>query len=204
MIRLLLKSKSGLTLTELLVATTIIIIILLGVVSIDVALRQIQQGTANNAYVVTRTSAMMLKITKDVQLASGIDNGTDSDLLGIVTPSEPPKSTLWIKQDDLTNQIWICYHFDGSHLYRCQVAGSSEDCSAIPANDPNRRDMGPLLDFTAELTRDNQESVENFYVAVTLTNVQDLSTYNPDVPDPTNPKYTLKSRIHTSMSTVLP
>jgi len=61
----------GMTLTELLVSTALIGIVMLGVVSVEYASKRSQENMSRKSIVTTRTSAMLLHIVKNAALAVG-------------------------------------------------------------------------------------------------------------------------------------
>jgi len=202
-----LKSKTALTLTELLVSSSIVIIILLGVLSVDVALRQTQQGVANNAFLVARTSMIMLRLTKDINDATGNtrDPGITHNIDGL------PAAYLWIRKEhqnpltpgDTSDDSWICYDFDGTTLKVCNVAANGQTCSDPAA--ANEIGLGTLVSFNAQLIEEETLGEKNFYVDVLIVNATDPAAYNEEEPSTTNPVYKLHSQIHPpSMSSVLP
>ncbi len=188
-----LKENIALTLTELIVATIVMGIVALGVGAVDVALRQSHHSTSRNAIVAMRTSAIMLHVTKDVEMATG--DRADS---GIRVDDPVNTTNIWIRREDPTNpspdpnsyvdDIWVSYTYDsGNHnLYYCTVPNNTTPCTTADQN------LGTLANLRATPVFDETLGTQNFYLEVTLTNL-----FNPltaaDIYD--NPQYQLTSRI---------
>ena len=105
-----LASSIGLTLTELLVTTTIIGIMMLGVVAADHSLSRGEQGASRGAVVTMRVNAMMTNITKNAALAVG----TDSQRGICISSSTDPILACQAVADNVTtaNTNYICFHQD--------------------------------------------------------------------------------------------
>ena len=181
-------APTALTLVELLVATAIIGIVLIGVVSVDYAIRQSEQTASHSTLVSMRTSMAMSRITKDAALAAG-----DLSNPGIYTYESalPLRRTLCVRQDVndpniYTDDTWICStQGTDTDLYRCtETAPAVDPCQA---SNPARELLLPkivLLDFNDPLA--------DHYIEVTLTYRYDNSV--PENPI-TNPEEILTTRI---------
>ena len=123
------KSKiscvSGLTLTELLITTVIVGVMMLGIVGAQMALQQSERGATRQALVSMRLSAMMTDISKNASLAIG-----NSFQPGIVIN----RTGFCFRQDrgaplgtpaDFTDDKWVCYTRIGTNLYKCESNLSS-------------------------------------------------------------------------------
>lgn len=130
-----LRIKKAMTLTELLVASILIGIILVGAVSIDYAIRRSRNTISASILIATQISAAMKQITRDAVLAVGdiTDPGIVFDATGddtnicfrLDTPSTP---------GDYNDDTWTCYSqgdTNGTHtlneIYRCAgIANGSQ------------------------------------------------------------------------------
>ncbi len=183
-----LKKNRALTLTELIIATVIIGIIMVGIGSMDFALRQSHQGSSRNALIAMRTSAIMLHITKNAQLATG--NLTD---LGLITTA----TNAWIRLDNPNNptpdnysdDTWVSYTFDtlNQDLYFCTVLDNATACTSADET------LGTLENFTPTLTIDTTPGNPQLYLEISLSSLFDLS--QPEDPF-SNPRYTLTTRVY--------
>jgi len=183
--------KSGLTLTELIVATLVIGVVMLGVASVDIALRQTHKGASQKSLAVMQNSMMMLRISKDAQIATG--DGTN---FGIVTNS-PTDDIVWIRKENPANpapdpstyadDIWVSYTFDPATftLYHCTVPSSGTPCTVADEA------VGQLASFNATVALD--EATQALYLQITLVNRLDPTTAADSFD---NPEYTLTSRIY--------
>ena len=139
-----------------------------------------------------QTSAIMLRIGKDAQMATG-----DLNDPGVIL--DVPSNSVWIRQEDPTNatpdpgdyfdDIWVSYTmFPATYtLYRCAFpAGVSP--SACTASDEQ---IGKLVSIAAAAVIDDTLGVQDFYYEVTLTNRYDPAALR-DTFD--NPEYALTSR----------
>ncbi len=184
-----LKNKNALTLTELIAATIVFGVVIAGVTSLDFALSQTRKGTSQSTIVTTQTSAIMLRMSKEVELATG--NRADP---GIVVDA----NDIWIRHESPANatpnptsyadDIWVGFTYDsGSHnIYYCATA------SGMPC--PNGSEIiGTVAAFAPTLINDEALGNQNFYLEVTLVN-----RFDPTAAANTfdNPECTLTSRIH--------
>lgn len=191
-----LKETAAVTLTELLIATMIFSIVMLGAFSVDFALRQSQQSTSRNALVAMRTAATMLHIVRNAQLATGSQNN-----LGIRTDLFP--STLCIRTEDPLNRnpdpssyaddIWTCYTRTNNDIRACRRGGGGN----LPANPCTNVDeqvgtagMNPN-GFVCTLDADLAN--RNLTLEIMLSSRFDFAANEDPI---TNPPYTLISRVN--------
>ncbi len=183
--------NKGISLTELIVATVAVGVIMVGVVSVDQAMRQSHQGTSRNALVSMKTSAIMLHITKNVQLTNGYRTESGS-IDGIRTNIA---NTLCVRKEDPSNitpgnysdDVWACYTLNGTNMNFCQSAagGAAAACGAGTV-------LGTATSFTVQLSNDSDPVTGQFYVEITVIN-----RFDPAAGKNTfdNPEITLTSRI---------
>ncbi len=187
-----LKEAAAVTLTELLIATMIFSIVMLGAFSVDFALRQSQQSTSRNALVAMRTAATMLHIVKNAQLATGNRNN-----LGILV--NPFPNTVCMRRDNELNptpdnfsdDIWTCYTQINNDIRTCQRLGN------LPPNPCNNLDAligtvitNPTNGFNYSFQADPNN--RNLYLDITLVNRFDLAANEDPI---TNANYTLISHV---------
>lgn len=204
------------TLTELIVTTIIIGIMMVGIAAVDVALRQTEKGTSANSIVVMRTSAIMLHISKSVEVATGdgrTDGGGTPINLGIIfSTADTSRPTLKVRREDPDNpnpdpntyadDVWVGYTLKVANntLYYCVT---SDDPLPGPApltpcdGVAGRINLGTLTGFTASLVTNS--ATQTFYLETTLTNRLDPSLSAP-ADTFNNPEYVLTSRISPASS----
>lgn len=114
-------NQNGLTLAELFVSTVIIGIIMMGVVSVDFALRSTEQQQSRSSIVSIRTSAVLEDIVKTASQAYG-DAASQCIQLGNITTN----STNYIcvyrdygSPSDYSDDNWQCYTRIGTDIHKC-------------------------------------------------------------------------------------
>ena len=199
---------------ELIVTTIIIGIMMVGIAAVDVALRQTERGTSANSIVVMRTSAIMLHISKSVEVATG-DGRTDAGgtpiNLGIIFSTvDANRPSLWVRRENPANpnpdpntyddDVWVGYTLKiaDNTLYYCVTPDDpspgptpSTPCDGVAG----RLNLGALTGFTASLITDS--ATQTFYLETTLTNRLDPNAA-ADTFD--NPEHILTSRISPASS----
>jgi prepilin-type N-terminal cleavage/methylation domain-containing protein len=177
------KNKRGVTLTELLIASVLIGIIMLGIVSVDYATRQSHQKTTATGQLAMSTGGMLLDIMKNSSLAVG--DAATANNSGIYV--SPGGNTACFRQDLLqtpsnyTDDSWICYTESANNLLKCTRTASG-DCAA-----GSSRILGRVITggFQPQVVNDGRD----LYFQVSLT-----SRTNPLISaGPDNPEYTLRS-----------
>ncbi len=187
------KKSSGLTLTELIISTIIVGIMMVGITSMDVAFRRSQMGTSRKALLSMRASVIMLEISKDAQLATGDQSsmGVDTSVPDTLCirredPSRPPPL---VTPGDYTDDDWACYTHLGNHLYKCMSIhpAGPVNCTGGAADE----DLGAVTGFIPKMIVDiaNHE----FCLEVDLTTI-----YNPAIGANAidNPDFNLKARFN--------
>lgn len=215
-----LSSKKAITLTELIVATIIIGIIMLGVSSVDYVIRKSKVTTSKSAQIATQAASMMNHITRSVSLAIGDKNNPGIEIWrGIGTDNI---TNLCIRQDvngtpgNYCDDIWVRYgHGDSKNLFvtlattpdtlnpECPSQCSLEDPPAQGGTE-DAFPLGHIQDL--QYTFVNPDNCENpsdpcngggpddLYLDVTLTTRWDTSQA-ADPNNINNPEYTLSSQI---------
>jgi len=182
------KQKTALTLIELLVATIILGIIMLGIAGIDIAMRQSSTGASRNALVAMQTSAIMLHMTKNAAQAHG--NATDP---GIAVAA----SALWLRQDTAqtpdnpADDEWFCYDINGSQLRFCPVANASSGCNAATGPITN---LGAIATFEPDFIIDDSNPADlHAYVSLRLVNRFDVTASDDTF---ANPEFELTTHVN--------
>ena len=194
------KEKKAITLAELITSTLILGIIMLGVASIDYALRQTHKGASQNTLIAMRTSAIMLHITKNAELATGDRNDP-----GIVVQNPDPATTtnIWIRKENpsspspnpssYADDIWVSYTYDtASHNLRsCTVPNNVTACTT------SDEILGTIADLKAVMMNDDTLGIQYYHLRITITNRFD-PVAGKDIFN--NPEYTLSATINPSVS----
>lgn len=182
-----LKNKNGMTLVELIAASVVTGIVMLGVASMDISLRNAFQGVSRNSIVAARASGVMHHISKNIAETTG-----DSQDLGVSTQTSSPAS-LWIRKDpitttgtpaDYTDDGWFVYQYDSgtSSLLYCSTSAKNVACVTTIQSFPN------IVSF--EPTFINSSTNYDFDVSVKLTSRYDTATAADDL---SNPQYSVSS-----------
>ena len=141
-----LAKKNGITLTELLVASILIGIVMIGVASFSVSIQQFQNSTNRTTILAMRTMTAMNRLSRDAYLVIGDETGDDW-VRGIVTRTIPPRVSLCFRHDadndpsSYTGDEWICYFFETTlnnrKLSLCTVPTAPAN---VPPNNTNKCD----------------------------------------------------------------
>jgi type II secretory pathway pseudopilin PulG len=141
--------KTSMTLTELIVASAIVGIVMLGVISIDYAVRSSKKNISETSLMVMQTSAAMHQITRDAMRVVG-DHSSDANR-GISWDAVGDIQNICFRYDadndpnDYTNDLWTCFSLDArswaahrNTLYRCTDRGTAlaADITCEIAGDP--------------------------------------------------------------------
>jgi len=137
--------KSGLTLVELIVASMLIAIVLLGVVAFNLSLTQIQDDSFNQSTLSIQASTAMNYLEDDISMAIGNNSNP-----GVTTRTGSITPGLCLRQPDATpltmvDNLWICYFLDNltatadHNLKRCvpsPINNIPDRISECDTNDP--------------------------------------------------------------------
>lgn len=111
--------KNGLTLTELLIASIIIGIVMLGVVSFSYTVTKMEGNTGKATQVKVRAATYMLQIKQDLTVATGDPSNPGIYVHTQFDGTNPHASSVCVRHD-IDNPIsyaddqWICYHHGSS------------------------------------------------------------------------------------------
>lgn len=139
------SNRKGLSFTELVVATTLMGIVLTGVVSFSFMVKGIQDSTNKSTILSMRTSAFMSHIVKDA--AAAVGDPTDMGVLVYEDYIAPEHATICFRHDipvtpdDYSDDIWVCYsHGHSYNIYRHYNVNATKvpctswaNCTAAPS-----------------------------------------------------------------------
>ncbi|OGX07836.1 MAG: hypothetical protein A2Z88_08715 [Omnitrophica WOR_2 bacterium GWA2_47_8] len=137
-----LRTKSGLTLIELIIASILMGLVMMGVISLDYAMRRTYRVSAMSADVSTRISGAMVHIFNRASLAVGMS--TD---LGLWPFEDASVRGLVLRQDrnntpgDFTDDTWIRYIHNKSgggagDIYYCEIISDFTNVHITPGAPP--------------------------------------------------------------------
>jgi len=172
---------SGLTLAELLITSVIIGIIMLGVVSVDFAIRSNELQQSRTAIVTLKTSTMLKEIELNAMQAVG-DFATRCVQLGNITTDAT--NYICVYRDDTTpadysDDYWKCFTRHGTNLHACTrtLASGKGACATT-----DRIIGGVTIDtFDAPDTPVVTSTNPNLYVEFTLKSRYDPARPNPGI-----------------------
>jgi Tfp pilus assembly protein PilV len=191
---MLLRTTKGLSLVELLIATSIVGMIMLGMVSIDYALRANERQQTRTALIALKTSTELADITNTASQATGdiatrciqrasnmsANNNNYICIYRDATPTPTPADT--------SDDTWTCYTRRGTNLHKCTFAVNVQPTPNNCANgDPvigtvtaDVYDDGDAPVVPADLNPNNLD----LYLQITLKN-----RYDPTFPNTNGAKY---------------
>ncbi|MDP8211687.1 MAG: hypothetical protein P9X22_00150 [Candidatus Zapsychrus exili] len=195
-----LKNKA-LTLTELLVSTVLVGIVMIGVVSMNYAIKQVQESTNKSSMLAMRTASTMSYITREGSQAIG-----DVSSYGIVLNTTNPSTCNWVSfrqdtsdsADDYTDDIWKIFIRDlnTNTLRMCEqtiaqggsTPNTSSKCSVASSIIISQH----IQNVTFELLNNPNQSYLDFYLSIAID-----ARYTPDsaVNPIENPEYFLQTKI---------
>lgn len=187
-------NKNGLTFVELLTASIVTGVVMLGVASMDISLRNAYEGTSKGTMVASKAAALMHHISRRILEASG--SPTDP---GVVIASSPDR--LYIRSDTpqtpstYADDVWHVYQYNSGTdtLSYCTTTNSTTNCQATVQSFPN------IVLFEPTLL--NNSATYQFAISVKITSLYDSSQA---VDTLRNPEYTVTSTFNlpSSSSTI--
>lgn len=178
-----LTNSSGLTFTELLAASIITGIVMIGVASMDISLRNAFEGTSKSSIVASRVSVVMHNISRHILEASG--NPTSPGASVAASPGR-----LWVRRDapatpsNYADDTWYVYQHDPiqSTVKYCTTTSSATNCITELQKFQNITTFEPTLQ--------NNAATNLFSVKIKL-----IGRFNATQPVDalTNPEYTVTS-----------
>lgn len=188
------SKRKGITLTELLVASILIGIVMVGVIAVSFAIKKMQETTNKSALLAMRMTAVITHMTKNVALAVGYQDDP-----GIVVGGASSKQWVSIRQEqgepgDFTDDRWVIYYYSDPNLYFCtqtvKDGGSAPDWDGNCSESHSQLMSANVLD--AEFTLFNDPEQYQFYLAVELQTIYD-SDQGEDLVN--NPTFNVESRM---------
>jgi len=191
------KNQNGLTLTELIVSSVLVSIVMLAVVAFNFAIKQIEGATNASNIVAMRSNATVSAITRDASMAVGdsIDRGI------LFYPALPPsgnRRSLCFRHDtdgdpsDYTGDTWVCYWHDNDlELWRCENPSAPIPITTFAQCDGlNTHYLQLTENEFYSVVEDANNRLE--YVEITINTRFDA---NKSMHNVTNPDYTITTRI---------
>ncbi len=197
-----LTQKKGVTLTELLISTMLIGMVMMGVVSVDYATKQSQIRTTRKSLIAAQVGGMMADITKNLTLATG-NASNPSTTTGVrantMSGDWGTSTDLCIRRDvnmagaelntptNLGDDSWVCYTIgnggNANRLFTC-IKNSPSACN------PSDTYIGKIISLTT--TRIGTGT----YFEVNIQSRYDPSqAANPFE----NPDFNLKTRVQAAL-----
>ena len=200
-----LNNPKGLSLVELLVTTSIVGMIMVGMVSIDYALRSNERQQTRTSLVSLRTSAEMFDITSAASQAIGdvatqciqmaADMTADNTNFICIYQSPTPTGT--------ADDKWTCYTRESTDLHKCTFVAANGPNSCTSGLKATDKVIGTVTTdvFNAPDTPVvfNDRTNRSLYFSITLKNRYDptLGTYAATLAQEylTNPKTKISSQV---------
>ena len=215
------QDKIAVTLTELLVATILMGIVMLGIVSVDFAIRQMSKKTSSTALLRMYTSSLMQEMAGNAALITG--DPTNPGFL-FFPPGNPTR--FYLRQDinaatglpnntpqNTSDDGWICYDqsqggANAINIYKCRFSSpvsTNNDCFNAAAF--GRIIIGTTVDnppsqrLNMQFLPDNNVPTQKYYLEISLTNRK----YPSSAASATNPEVSISTRVDLmSHSWILP
>jgi len=109
------------TLIELLIASILIGIVMIGVLAFNLSIKRIQESTDKDTLIMMRTQASLTRMARDASMAIG-----DTTDRGIIILPEGALTSVSFRHDrnntpsDYTDDTWVIYYTSGTTLYTCE------------------------------------------------------------------------------------
>ena len=154
-------NEKALTLTELIMASAVVGIVMMGVVSSDYAIRKHSDAAFNGAILSVNTQGILNHITNNAYQANG-STGNPGIVIG--TGGNGVSVNTFAIRINSVGPVWICYTLTGGHLYTCSrtAAGS---CSSGDTN------LGIVQSIAPNFTTNNVAGSVQMVFTVTVTSV---------------------------------
>lgn len=207
-------NSDGLTLTELLVATVIIGVVMIGVAAFSLGIKQMQTSTGLVTILETQLMTAMADIEKNATLAIGY-----ADNPGMVANAAAPPEYFSFRKDtntpaDFSDDVWIIYFIqhpvvssEEVFLYKCEAPATA--ANPDPASNPTVSGCdatNSLLllqnvtysDIEFSLVQNSDPNNLAFYFEISLkTRSEPEKSFDPIK----NPEAVLSSRFSSSLHT---
>lgn len=174
-------NRQGLTLAELLITTIIIGVVMVGMVSVDFAIRSNDQQQSRTSIATLRTSATLQEIVSTISQGFG-DAASRCVQIGSITADST--NYICIYRDfgtpaDYSDDVWHCFTRHGTNLHKCTRTLADGKGSCVNTD--------PII---GTVTADTFDAPDNplivatypdFYIQITIKNRFDPSRPNPGV-----------------------
>lgn len=131
------------TLSELLIATILVGIVMVGVLAVDYAMHNLQKSSTTDSLLALQTSAAFIAISRDAMTSTGDSTGDPTcagNNLGILCDDDGSERSICFRHDvpDISGNYtpfnydddqWQCYYNDSTALYRCTPGTIGMPCS---------------------------------------------------------------------------
>ncbi len=191
------RNKKALSLTELLVSSVLIGIVMVGVAAFSLATKQTRDSTSRATVLSIQTAAALNFVKADAMKAVG-----DNVNRGVVTGSQGTSRSICFRHDDndptsYAGDTWQCYFSDSSLLYRCTAPTAG--VPPAPTDFALGCNQGTGAVFLVQLSQTDFTAVTDDaatgrfeYISIFLNTIYDPA----DAADPIlNPTYSLSTRI---------
>jgi len=131
-------NSRAMTLVELLIASILIGIVMIGVLSFNMSIKRIQESTDRDTLLSMRAEATITRMGRDARTAIG-----DPVNRGIIITPEGAVTNVAFRQDrdntptDYSDDTWVIYYQNGSSLYTCEQTVPTANQSSGPCTPSN-------------------------------------------------------------------
>jgi len=192
------RNQNGLTLVELLIATVMMGIVMLGVVAIDYTIRRTQKVSSESSEVEARATAAMVHILRNGLLATGYKGNEGIRPVNIDTSALGENDSICIRQDGgspeiFTDDVWIRYHCDTGtrKIIYCSDVGNIDVFAGDCPDTAARACAGTEFDLMAEFSvckfyfwADDSVTTPKLYLEVDLESIKDQSAAQDSMINP--------------------
>jgi prepilin-type N-terminal cleavage/methylation domain-containing protein len=184
------SNRKGLSLVELLITTSIVGMIMLGMVSIDYALRTNDRQQLRASLVSMRASAMMFDITSEASQAFG-DVATQCIQINNITQNN--NNYICIYRDinstpsDMTDDRWTCYNRRQEELHKCTFTVGQGPGACVGGSTGDRvigEVTGDIFDAPDMPSVFTDSTTKTFYFNITIK-----TRYDPTDPNLNSAEY---------------
>lgn len=192
--------RTAMTLTELVIAAILIGFLLIGIVSIDYAIRNAKITASKEGLLVLSLQAAMVDITHAAMSISG-EPPTDIGIVKVGAPNTNLNGVCFRHDTDLTpgsydNDEWTCYtHGHSLDLYKCTGLKKPLTHQHCVTKRSKATYFGQILELENsdfyDLVYDADNRLE--YIEFTFTSVTDRAEPRND--PIRNPEHTIKTRV---------
>ena len=192
------RSNKGMSLTELIVASILIGIVMIGVISFTSSMKSVQGSASNSTIPSVKLASVMFEISKDASLVTGdqTDPGIDEDDTGPVQhlcfrQDNDGAGTANVTPDDYTDDAWVCYLMDATNtLHKC-IDASFSNC-VDGSTPPQFPDLITLTQnyFFDIIDAGASARIEHIHIELTTRNVPTDAVHPIN-----NPEFTLETNI---------